>query len=630
MKKQFSKLIIVSGALVLLFSCGKSFLDQKPYGSLDPAVLANQKGVESLLIGAYSLLDGYQNSNGIGGWESAADNWVYGSVVGGDAHKGSDASDQPDIIPIELHQPSATNNYFNVKWKAVYEGITRANIVLKVLAQATDVSDDDRKRISGEARFLRAHYHFEARKMWGKVPFIDETMTDYVVPNPNVNVPNTEDILPKIEADLQYAYDNLPEIQANVGRANKWAAAAMLGKCYMFEKKYTEAKAILEQVYLNGKNPLGTKYGLLSNFQDNFNAETKNLSESVFAVQSSVNDGSGAANANYGDVLNMSYGGPWDCCGFFVPSQDLVNSFKTDPTTGLPDVDTYNTNPVKSDQGLKSDQPFTPYTGTVDPRLDWTVGRRGVPYLDWGPHPGFAWMRDQQYSGPYSPVKDVYYKRQKGSLTDASFWSSTVTAINYNIIRFADVILWLAECEVEAPGGDLEKARAYVNEIRGRAANTASWVNNDQNKYSAKAVVASEAAMLAVDAKPGDYVVRTDTNTTFVLLTGDASDISNWQEYTIPNYKIGLYTDPWTDQAVARKAVHFERKLELAMEGHRFFDLVRWGEAATTLNNYLQYEKTLRSWMSSASFTTGKDEYFPIPQRQIDLSNGTLQQNPGY
>jgi hypothetical protein len=322
------------------------------------------------------------------------------------------------------------------------------------------------------------------------------------------------------------------------------------------------------------------KYALLGRFQDNFNAETKNNPESVFAVQSSVNDAAGAANANYGDVLNGPYGGPFDCCGFFQPSQDLVNSYKVNPATGLPDFENYNLNPVTSDEGILITQPFTPYQGTLDSRLDWTVGRRGIPYLDYGPHQGIAWQRDQTYGGPYNPKKNMYYKAQKGKLTDASFWSSTVTAINTNLIRFADVILMLAECEVEV--GDLNKARTYVNQVRARAAAPESWVYQDGTTTPAA------------------------------------------------NYKVGTYDAPWTDQATARKAVRFERKLELAMEGHRFFDLVRWGEAETTLNKYLQYESTLRPYLQGARFNPNQDEYFPIPQRQIDLSNNVLKQNPGY
>jgi hypothetical protein len=527
------------------------------------------------------MLDGYSvGSTTIGSWASAANNWVYGSISGGDAHKGSTSDDQPDINSIEIYNPIATNDFFNVKWKALYEGVTRANIVLKVMANAADLTDVDRKRIEGEARFLRAYYHFEAKKLWNMVPYIDETMTDFTVPNEKVNVPNDADIWPKIQADLQFAYDNLPELQQAVGRANKWSAGAMLGKCLIFQKQYPEAKAVLEQVYLNGKNPLGVKYKLLERYQDNFNAETKNNSESVFAVQNSVNDGAGGANGNYGDVLNAPYGGPFDCCGFFQPSQDLVNSFKVDASNGLPDYDNYNTNAVTSDEGVAITDPFTPYQGTIDSRLDWTVGRRGIPYLDFGPHQGILWQRDQTYGGPYNTKKNVYYKAQKGKLTDASFWSTTITAINYNVIRLADVILWLSECETEA--GDLNKARAYVNEVRARAANPLSFVYQDSTTTPAA------------------------------------------------NYKTGLYQIPWTDQEYGRKAVHFERKLELGMEGHRFFDLVRWDEAEATLNKYLGYESNLRTYLKGATFNQPKNIYFPIPQRQIDLSNGLLKQNEGY
>lgn len=582
MKKYSSSLLILCLTISLLVSCDKSYLERTPQGPLDANSLANTNGVEALLIGAYSMLDGYATgTTEIGGWATAASNWVYGSIVGGDAHKGSTGTDQVDINSIETYSPIPTNSFFNDKWKAVYEGVTRANITLKTMAAAKDLSADDRKRIEGEARFLRAHYHFEAKKMWNMAPFIDETMTDFQVPNVKVNVPNDQSIWPKIQADLQFAFDNLPAQQSAVGRVNKWAAAAMLGKCLLFQKKYPEAKAILEQVYAQGTNPLGIKYGLLDKYQDNFDAATKNSKESVFAVQSSVNDGATAANANRGDVLNAPYGGPFDCCGFFQPSQDLVNSYMVNATTGLPDVDGYNTAPpVTSDEGIAIKDPFTPYQGTLDSRLDWTVGRRGIPYLDWGPHQGISWQRDQGYGGPYNTKKNVYYKAQKGTLTDNTFWASTVTAINVNLIRFADVILWLAECEVEA--GDLNKARSYVNEVRARAAKPISWVTVDGTTTPAA------------------------------------------------NYKVGIYDKAFADQATARKAVHFERKLELGMEGHRFFDLVRWGEAAGTLNKYIQYESKFRTYMAGATFTAGKNEYFPIPQRQIDLSNGVLKQNPGY
>lgn len=573
MKKTIFNAILVMLLGVIIYSCSKDFLDRKPLGALDENVLANKKGVEGLLIGAYSLLDGF----GAGGnWDASGSNWVYGSVVGGDAHKGSDAGDQQDINPMERFESGATNNYYNNKWRTVYEGVTRANNVLKVMAKATDISAADIKRITGEARFLRAHYHFEAKKMWNMVPYVDDKNTELFLAN-------DKDIWPNIEADFQFAYDNLPEGQDKIGRANKWSAGAFLAKVKMFRKDYTGALPILNAVIASGKTSLGTRYSLNARFDASFDADTKNSPEAVFSVQYSVNDGANGDNGGWGDVLNFPYtGGPGGCCGFFQPTQDLVNSYQVDATTGLPNPDGYNATEVKNDQGLNSSDPFTPHTGTLDARLDWTVGRRGIPYRDWGPHPGQQWIRDQAYSGPYSPIKNTYKRSQEGVLTDKSFWTSGVTANNYTLIRFADVLLWAAECEVEI--GSLENARALVNQIRARAANPAGFVKNG-----------------AVNAA---------------------------------NYRVGLYTAPWTDKVVARKAVRFERKLEFAMEGHRFFDLVRWGDAATALNAYLAYSRTKRSYLNGATFQAGTDEYFPIPQAQIDRSVvagvSTLKQNPGY
>jgi len=582
MKNRIITIFIILTGITVIVSCGKSFLEQKPLGALDENVLANKAGVEGLLIGAYSLLDGY----GAGGnWDASGSNWVYGGVVGGDAHKGSDAGDQGDIVPMEQYKPTSTNGYFNNKWRTVYEGVARCNNTLNILAKAAGISATDAKRITAEARFLRGHYHFEAKKMWGNIPYVDEK-------NATLKPANTTDIWSNIEADFQFAYDNLFEVSPDlkVGRTNKWAAGAYLAKVKMYRKDFAGAKTVLAAVIANGKNSLGVKYALNARFDASFDADTKNSPEAVFSVQYSVNDGANGDNGGWGDVLNFPYtGGPGGCCGFYQPTQDLVNSFQTDVVTGLP-ISVDNNYPtsgynvirvVKSDDGLKSTDPFTPETGSLDPRLDWTVGRRGIPYRDWGPHPGQQWIRDQAYSGPYAPIKNTYKKSQEGVLTDKSFWTSGVTANNYTLIRFADVILWAAECEVEV--GSLAQAVIYVNMIRARAANPAGFVKKADGTNAA-------------------------------------------------NYNVGLYV-AFTDQASARKAVKFERKLELAMEGHRFFDLARWGDTQATLQAYVNYESTLRSFLKNVTVKTTSN-YFPIPQAQIDQSSvvgkPTLTQNPGY
>ena len=588
-KYNFKHIIPVAlSSLVILYACNKTYLEVPAAGALSQDVLANKVGVEALLVGAYSLLDGEGSSAGTGNgpWATSSSNWVYGSVAGGDAHKGSDPGDQNLITPIEKWNATASNGYLDQLWQQRYDGVQRSNEALRILKLATDVTAADVTRITAEARFLRGHYHFELAKNFGNIPYVDETVT-YAAGNYMVANAGNAAALAKIEADLKFAYDNLPETMNGVGRANKWAAAAYLGKVYMFEKKYAEAKAILTTVITSGKTSLGVKYALADKFSDIFNPAKKNSSEHIFSVQMTVNDGTGAANANSGDALNFPYGGETGCCGFFQPSFSLANSFKVD-ANGLPYIDeTYNNVPLKSDMGISADNAFTPDSVTpMDPRVDWTVGRRGVPFLDWGIMPGSTWVRDQGSAGPYEPLKHLFYKAQIGIFTDGSSWTNGFTANNYPLIRLADVILLAAEAEVET--GGLEAARAYVNLIRTRASNKAGFVG---------------------------------------LATGKLASPTN--------YQIGLYTGAWTDAATARKAVRFERKIELAMEGHRFYDITRWGIGGTELNAYAKSElKQGYSTMSGASYTTGKSEYLPLPQNQVDKmqkdGKSVLTQNPGY
>ena len=576
-KFRFISLFILA-AIILTVGCNKQFLHQDTTGLLTEGQAQTKKGAQQFLIGSYAALKG-------SGWEGGGSNWVYGSIVGGEANKGSDAGDQANIVPIQQYAPLPTNNFFNIKWSALYEGIARCNSTIRIVTSlsANDIADADKSQMLAEARFLRGFYHFEAKKMWNKIPYVDETINVS-----NAKVPNTTDAWPKIMEDLDFAMKNLAVKPNAIGRINKWGATAIYAKALLFQGKYAEARPIFTDVINNGRTSGDVKYALAPTFHDLFNADKDNdplvRAESVFAFEASINDGSGGANANYDMILNFPYnGGPGTCCGFFQPSFEFVNSFRTN-AEGLPLLDgSYNTgaNQVKNDQGLESTDAFTPDAGNLDPRLDWTVGRRGIPYLDWGNYPGKSWIRDQGNGGPYAPKKNAYYKAQQGKLTDGTNWTSGLTATNYKIIRFADVLLMAAECEIDG-GGTLEKAREYVNLVRARA------------------------------AKPGASVPA-----------------------AAATYVINEYTTPWTVAADAKAAVRFERKLELGMEGHRFFDLVRWGIADVALNAFLSYEKPkLSAGYGSATFTKGKNEYFPIPQTQIDLhtSGGasTLLQNPGY
>jgi len=581
-------LFLVGITSLSMGSCSEEFLDQPALGSLSEDVVANKIGVEKLLIGAYAALDG----QGLGGgnpWESASDNWIYGAVAGGVASKGSFGGDQPAIDQIVKFISNPSNGFYNSKWIAAYEGIVRANNILNVLPNVEDISEEDRSNIAGQARFLRGHYYFELKKMFNMVPWIDENTED-------PKQPNDTDIWPNIEADFQFAFDNLPGTQSEFGRANKWAAGAYLGKTYLYQHKFPEASTVFTQVIESGTNSAGEKYDLVAQFEDNFDAETENNAETVFDIQMVANDGTSTiANSNQGGMLNFPYNSPFRCCGFYQPTQNLVNSFKTKPNNGLPYLDNYNQEPVKSDMGVDADASFTPYTGPVDPRLDWTVGRRGIPYHDWGNHPGATWIRDQSYGGPYAPKKNIYWQATQDLYSDQSSWAPG-TALNVRVIRFADVLLMAAEAEAQTD--NLGPAMQYVNRVRERASNPQGFLK--------------------------EYIDENSPLTGF----NEAKNAAN--------YNIGLYTaSEFSSKENALDAIYYERKLELAMEGHRFFDLVRWGIAEETLNDYFQYQGQLTTDVRGGRFISGKSEYYPIPQAQIDLSlnnagEPTLTQNPGY
>ncbi len=236
----------------------------------------------------------------------------------------------------------------------------------------------------------------------------------------------------------------------------------------------------------------------------------------------------------------------------------------------------YNSDPVLNDQGLDIDDAiYVEDPGPLDPRLDFTVGRRGIPYLDWGDHTGQDWIRDQSYAGPFSPMKQVYRLSDEGNTTEVGNWTSGYTANGYRLFRYAEVLLLIAECQIQ--GGDDAGAMLNINLVRARAG--------------------------------ADFVTEAD-------------GVTPAANYSIAEYTAATFTDPMG-------ALMMERKLELGMEGHRWFDLNRWGTTVTELNRVLDYEKT-QPWGSAAygNASVGpEDMSYPIPQRQIDLSRGNLVQN---
>lgn len=580
---------LFSGAAFLIFVTGATyacndFLTGAPQGALDDKTLANKAGVEGTLIATYRVLDW---NTGVGGaWGTAASNWVWGSVTSDDAYKGSEASDQPPITDIELFNWSTggvQDEYLNDKWQGSYEGVVRSNATLRLLASVvedspTEISQSDQSSIKGEALFLRAHFHFEAWKMWENIPYYTELDEDFRKSNVGV------DAVGNILTDLDAAIGLLPDAPRNgdVGRVTSWTARAYKGRVQVYSGDYSGAVTTLGAVRASGVYALEADFSQVwTGFQ-----QFANGPETILAYQASANDGEpDGNNANYGERLNFPHGGsPFGCCGFHQPSQNLVNFFAVD-ASGLPlalsDPTGWNARDANLDAAASA-------TMLLDPRLDWTVGRDEVPYKDWGNHAA-GWIRAPAFGGPYSPKKTAY-ESASGAVSNVGWTNTQLSSMNIHIYRYADLLLLLAEAEVEA--GSLEAARTIVNEIRARAG------------------VAAQG--------PGSP------------MTVPIDDPS----ITWADYEMGLYPGPWADQAAARTMVRYERRLELAMEGHRFFDLRRWGIAEQVINDYLAAEGARRSFLTAAAPYTSRYNLFPIPALQIELSKveGTdmLVQNTGW
>lgn len=561
------KKIIAYIAAISIVSCSSDFTEISPVGTLSDASLANSTGVDLLLTGAYSVLDGQRK--GAGGWTVSGDNWWL-DVISDDAHKGSTDGDQADLYAIEIFNWGTSNPYFAGRWKAIFAGVNRANSVISLINSLEDPSLFTVEM--AQARFLRGHYNFELQRMWVNVPEITEenfTAKEF-------NQPNSGPIWNSIEADFQYASENLPTSHgigySEPGRPLSWAARAYLGRAQIYQSKWSEALSNLKAVINSGT------YALLPHYFDNFRSVGENGSESIFAIQFAADDAQ-SLQGNQGGTLNFPIsGGPFTCCGFYQPTQDLANAFQTD-ANGLPLLDTYNQSDIANDYGIYSDEPFTPHQGNLDPRIDYTVGRRGIDFNGWGINPGKDLIRAGfgDISGPYVPKKNIYYAGDDTNIGTGG-WGQQHSGINYHILRYADVLLMAAEAAVETD--DLSSALEWVNEVRSRAKTTPRV--QDSNG-------------------------------------GDAA-----------NYVVELYTS-FPDQNYARKAVRFERRLELGMEGHRLFDLRRWGTMVTTLNAYIQNEgRTITPFGQRAQTVQDRHYALPIPIEAIDQSQGALTQNPGF
>ncbi|SFR32260.1 Starch-binding associating with outer membrane [Robiginitalea myxolifaciens] len=575
MKKKFIYLLSI---LFVGLSCGDEFSETPAIGALSDEALANQQGVDLLLNGAYGMLDGWRSNNKGNQFAVGGDCW-WCDVITDDAHKGSNDGDQIELFQIETLDWQTANDYFRGKFTALYAGVNRANNVLAVIGgiDRESLLPSEAATITGqeaEARFLRGHFYFELTKLFGNVSIVSVENFQ----NLEFNQPNTGPAWEQIESDFQFAIDNLPASRADQpdpGRPTAFVARAYMGKAHLYQGDWNAALTELNAVINSGEFALNAEY------LDNFNAAGENGPESVFAIQFAADAGQ-SFNGNIAGTLNFPGGGPFgSCCGFYQPTIDLANAFQVD-ANGLPLIDTFNDQDFLNDYGIESSEAFDPDTTTpVDPRLDYTVGRRGIDYNGFGEHIGKDWIRAGfvDISGPYLPKKNVYQASELGESQGVGGWGQQHSGLNYNIIRYADVLLMAAEAAAEL--GDTGTALNYVNQVRERAMNT--------------------SVVQAIDG------------------SGPAA-----------NYQVGLYPS-FPDAAFAIEAVRFERRVELGMEGHRLFDLRRWGIAGDVITEYVTNEtRTIGNFGPKMNAYQPHFDLLPIPLTSIDLSQGVLEQNPGY
>ncbi len=560
--------------LILLSSCSDFLNEQVPQGTLSDEQVNTPAYVDNQVTSAYAIFVTAEDIN------ASFSLWNY-DVRSDDAYKGGSTTNDGDVFhQLEVSQgilPTSWN--LNDIWVRLYNALSRVNAAIHAVENCNNSFTLKQERM-GELRFLRAYAHFQLKRLFKKIPFVLSSDLGYDDYGQISNTEFTNDEgWAKIAQDLEFAYGVLPETQADKGRPTKAACAAFLAKVYLYKAYHQDNEQTNEVTSINEADlqkvieytdpKLYTAYGLESDIHNNFRPEEQfeNGCESIWAIQYSRNDGTkyGSLNLGNGLICPNIVNVTDGGCDFYKPSQNLVNAFRTGDD-GLPLLDTFN------------NKDYDKAADNADPRLFLTVGMPGLPYMFNAKYimdRSSSWSRSGGLYGYNVTLKqNVDPDLLNTYLIKSSFWA---TSMNRIVFRYADVLLMRAEALAQQD--KTAEAIALVNQIRSRAATSTQMIGNYPSKYGVK------------------FYCKTYSGTFS-------------KEQTL-------------------KIVKMERRLELAMESERFLDLVRWGEAATVLNQYYAVEKGKCNIYEEAKFTANKNEYLPIPYEQLAAANGNYKQNCG-
>ena len=563
-----------------LTSCSNFLEEQVPQATLTQDEVKDPKYIDNVIISAYAGLVTIEDMN------ASFSLWNYDTRSDDAYVGGAEFSDGEPFHRLEKGVGILTTDWnFGSIWGKLYNYLSRVSLSLDVLA-AADQSNATIQQRTAEMKFLRAYGHFQLKRLFKKIPFVNKlnmTEDDYN------NLKNTEytndEGWQQIINDLEDAYQVLPTTQADKGRPTKAAAAAFLAKVYLY-KAYHQDDAKSHKVtsinsdelqkvveYTNLALYTSAGYGLETDMHNNFRPEEQyeNGKEVIWGIQYSKNDGTTWGNLNFSNRLIVPCIPKVHDSGndFYKPSHNLVDAYRTN-SNGLPHLDDF----AATDYYVGSNE-------TVDPRLFITVGVPGTPYMynpSYMMNESNVWSRSGGTYGYFVSLKqnvdpaytDIYLFNCDNQ------WASSMNRI---VFRYADVLLMRAEAMIQL--GQIPEAITLINQVRDRAAGLAknSVVANYPSKYGV-------------------------------------------------HYAVGKYKDSYSKDE-AMKIVKMERRLELAMESERFFDLVRWGDAATVINKFYTDESRTMNFLSGSMFTADKNEYLPIPHEQIAASNGNYEQNIG-